>query len=100
MDAPNWPWLPGEVIDLTASTDSPLSANPPPLPFDLGQLEPQPGTESDPMNVDPPHKRRSVGFRRVRTVHDLQPRVDVHPGSRRMGADGIYLSVSKPLTFA
>ena len=45
------------------------------------------------MAVDPPPKRRAPGFRRVRTVHDLQPRLDVSPLGRRMGADGVYLAV-------
>lgn len=45
------------------------------------------------MAVDPPPKRRAPGFRRVRTVHDLQPRLDVSPVGRRMGADGVYLAV-------
>ena len=48
------------------------------------------------MAVDPPPKRRAPGFRRVRTVHDLQPRLDVSPQGRRMGADGVYLSVRAP----
>lgn len=47
------------------------------------------------MIVDSP-KRRPVGFRRVRTAHDMQPRLDVLPGTRRMGPDGSYLSVSAP----
>lgn len=46
------------------------------------------------MAVDPPPKRRAPGFRRVRTAHDLQPRLDVSPAGRRMGTDGVYLSVS------
>ena len=46
------------------------------------------------MAVDPPPKRRAPGFRRVRTTHDLQPRLDVSPAGRRMGTDGVYLSVS------
>ena len=49
--------------------------------------------QDHPMAVDPPPKRRAAGFRRVRNVHDLQPRLDVSPVGRRMGADGVYLSV-------
>lgn len=49
------------------------------------------------MVVDPP-KRRSVGFRRARNSHDLQPRLDVLPGSRRMGPDGAYLSPLRQIT--
>jgi dual specificity protein kinase YAK1 len=46
------------------------------------------------MVVDPPPpKRRASGFRRVRTVHDLQPRTDIPTTGRRMGSDGVYLSV-------
>jgi hypothetical protein len=46
------------------------------------------------MAVDPPpQKRRASGFRRVRTAHDLQPRLDASIVGRRMGADGQYLSV-------
>jgi dual specificity protein kinase YAK1 len=46
------------------------------------------------MVVDPPpQKRRASGFRRVRTAHDLQPRIDIPPSGRRMGSDGAYLSV-------
>jgi dual specificity protein kinase YAK1 len=46
------------------------------------------------MVVDTPPKRRPVGFRHVRTVHDLLPKIDVPPGGRRMAQDGTYLSVS------
>ncbi|KAJ7680557.1 kinase-like domain-containing protein [Mycena polygramma] len=51
------------------------------------------------MAVDPPpQKRRASGFRRVRTAHDLQPRLDVPVQGRRMGADGHYLSPLRQLT--
>lgn len=51
------------------------------------------------MVVDPPPpKRRASGFRRVRTVHDLQPRTDIPPTGRRMGSDGVYLSPLRQLT--
>ncbi|KAJ7703000.1 kinase-like domain-containing protein [Mycena rosella] len=51
------------------------------------------------MTVDPPpQKRRASGFHRVRTVHDLHPRLDVPVQSRRMGADGAYLSPLRQLT--
>ncbi|KAF7306059.1 Protein kinase [Mycena chlorophos] len=51
------------------------------------------------MAVDPPpQKRRSSGFRRVRTAHDLQPRLDLPVGGRRMDADGAYLSPLRQLT--
>ncbi|KAJ3514119.1 hypothetical protein NLJ89_g2567 [Agrocybe chaxingu] len=52
----------------------------------------------EPMAVDPPPKRRAPGFRRVRTVHDLQPKLDTTPAGRRMGADGTYLSPLRQLT--
>lgn len=46
------------------------------------------------MSIDvPPPKRRASGFRRVRNVHDLQPRTDIPTTGRRMGSDGAYLSV-------
>ncbi len=52
-----------------------------------------------PMAVDPPPpKRRASGFRRVRTVHDLQPRVDSGSLNRRVTSDGVFLSV-RPLFF-
>ncbi|KAF9010538.1 kinase-like domain-containing protein [Cyathus striatus] len=52
------------------------------------------------MAVDPPPSRkpRAAGFRRVRTAHDLQPRVDMPPAGRRMGSDGTYLSPLRQLT--
>ncbi|KAH9485119.1 Serine/threonine-protein kinase ppk15 [Psilocybe cubensis] len=50
------------------------------------------------MAIDPPPKRRAPGFRRVRTAHDLQPRLDVTPTGRRMGSDGTYLSPLRQLT--
>ncbi|KAJ6499048.1 kinase-like domain-containing protein [Mycena sanguinolenta] len=51
------------------------------------------------MAVDPPpQKRRASGFRRVRTAHDLQPRLDAPVVNRRMGADGLYLSPLRQLT--
>lgn len=46
------------------------------------------------MLVDAPPKRRAAGFRRVRTSHDLQPRMDISSSNRRMTSDGVYLSVS------
>jgi dual specificity protein kinase YAK1 len=46
------------------------------------------------MAIDSPPKRRAPGFRRIRTQQDLQPRLDIPPTGRRMGADGQYLSVS------
>lgn len=54
---------------------------------------PQYYSQEQQMAVDPPPKRRASGFRRVRTVHDLQPRVDSSSVNRRVTADGIYLSV-------
>ncbi|KAF8919835.1 kinase-like protein [Mucidula mucida] len=43
-------------------------------------------------------KRRPTGFRTVRSNHDLQPRTDLQPQGRRMGADGTYLSPLRQLT--
>jgi dual specificity protein kinase YAK1 len=45
------------------------------------------------MAVDPTPKRKPSGFRRVRTVHDLQPRVENASLGRRVSAEGTYLSV-------
>lgn len=72
------------------------SASNPPTP--LSYLHAQnPGSQyysqEQAMLVDPPPKRRASGFRRVRTAHDLQPRLDIPPTGRRMGGDGTYLSV-------
>ncbi|KAJ7647142.1 kinase-like domain-containing protein [Roridomyces roridus] len=51
------------------------------------------------MPVDPPPpKRRADGFRRVRSTHDLHPRLDASVHGRRMGADGVYLSPLRQLT--
>ncbi|KAJ7217860.1 hypothetical protein GGX14DRAFT_561219 [Mycena pura] len=56
-------------------------------------------TPDSAMAVDPPpQKRRASGFRRVRTAHDLQPRLDVPVIGRRMSADGNYLSPLRQLT--
>ena len=53
------------------------------------------------MVVDmPPQRRRVSGFRRVRSVHDLQPRLDLEPAGRRMSSHGAYLSVRSTYTFA
>lgn len=49
------------------------------------------------MAVDPPTKRRPIAFRRVRTVHDLFPKLDAPITGRRMSHDGIYLSVRSQL---
>jgi dual specificity protein kinase YAK1 len=52
------------------------------------------------MVVDmPPQRRRVSGFRRVRGVHDLQPRLDLEPAGRRMASSGSYLSVTLYLLF-
>ncbi|KXN91029.1 Serine/threonine-protein kinase ppk15 [Leucoagaricus sp. SymC.cos] len=50
------------------------------------------------MAVDPPPKRRTSGFHRVRTIHDLQPRIENNVLSRRATADGVYLSPLRQLT--
>ena len=48
------------------------------------------------MLVDmPPQRRRVSGFRRVRSVHDLQPRLEIEPAGRRMASNGAYLSVRR-----
>lgn len=49
--------------------------------------------QDQPMVLDLPQKRRASGFRRIRSSHDLQPRVDAQVTGRRMAADGVYLSV-------
>lgn len=50
------------------------------------------------MLVDmPPQRRRVSGFRRVRSAHDLQPRLDIEPAGRRMASSGAYLSVRRHL---
>lgn len=50
--------------------------------------------QDQPMVLDVPPKHRAPGFRRVRTVHDLQPRLDIPTTGRRMASDGTFLSVS------
>jgi len=72
------------------------SASNPPTP--LSYLHSQsPGlqyySQEQAMVIDPPQKRRASGFRRVRTALDIQPRTDMPPSGRRMGSDGVYLSV-------
>ncbi|CAK5281785.1 unnamed protein product [Mycena citricolor] len=67
----------------------------------LSYLHPSPGyyTPDSAMAVDPPpQKRRVPGFRRIRGAHDLQPRTDIPATSRRMAADGTYLSPLRQLT--
>lgn len=72
-----------------STSNPPTPASYPHPPQSSSQYYPQ-----DPsMLVDPPQKRRASGFRRVRTLHDLQPRADVPFAGRRMGSDGTYLSV-------
>ena len=90
------PHLPVQVnTHLTGGPNIKASISNPSTPMSyMGSTTPGSHYYSDqPMMVDRPPKRRASGFRRVRTVHDLQPRPDVLPGSRRMGADGVYLSV-------
>ncbi|TFK25163.1 kinase-like protein [Coprinopsis marcescibilis] len=77
----------------------PISSPPTPMSFMQGAV---PGShyysQDQSMLVDPPPKRRASGFRRVRTVHDLQPRLDISPNARRMASDGTYLSPLRQLT--
>ncbi|KAJ2917744.1 hypothetical protein MD484_g2632, partial [Candolleomyces efflorescens] len=95
------PHLPVQVnTHLTGGPNIKASISNPSTPMSyMGSTTPGSHYYSDqPMMVDRPPKRRASGFRRVRTVHDLQPRPDVLPGSRRMGADGVYLSPLRQLT--
>lgn len=50
------------------------------------------------MLVDAPPKRRAPGFRRVRTSHDLQPRLDISNSNRRVTSDGVFLSPLRQIT--
>ncbi|KAF8635188.1 hypothetical protein AX17_003964 [Amanita inopinata Kibby_2008] len=75
----------------------------PPTP--ISYLHPAQGPTShyyaqdQPMLVDmPPQRRRVSGFRRIRTIHDLQPRHDLEPTNRRMASNGFYLSPLQQLT--
>ncbi|KAM6502043.1 Protein kinase-like domain containing protein [Amanita muscaria] len=45
-----------------------------------------------------PQRRRISGFHRVRTAHELQPRLDLEPTGRRMASNGSYLSPLQQLT--
>lgn len=87
VDAPSWPWLPGEVIDLTEFNDSP-SANLTPLHLDLDQLKAQLGGGGDAMNVDrpqppvqserqsaPPERKRSLSAQADSDVEGLRKRM-------------------------
>jgi len=65
----------------------------PPTPLSYMQQSHYPQDQN--MMVDPPQRRRASGFRRVREVRDLQPRLDIPPTGRRMASDGTYLSVSR-----
>lgn len=49
--------------------------------------------QDQPMVVDAPPPRREYGFRRVKSPRDLRPRADAQTTGRRMGNDGVYLSV-------
>ncbi|KAF8210574.1 hypothetical protein K438DRAFT_1809926 [Mycena galopus ATCC 62051] len=99
---PAAPYTPGNYPPSTPYLDGPPRSNPPtPLSY-LHPTQTPAGyyaQDGQQMAVDPPpQKRRASGFRRVRTAHDLQPRLDAPVGSRRMGADGAYLSPLRQLT--
>ncbi|KAK7472731.1 dual specificity protein kinase yak1 [Stygiomarasmius scandens] len=68
----------------------------PPTPLSYMQQSHYPQDQN--MMVDPPQRRRASGFRRVREVRDLQPRLDIPPTGRRMASDGTYLSPLQQLT--
>mgnify|MGYP001197132647 CR=1 FL=1 len=92
------PHLPSQVnTHLSSGPKIQTSISNPPTPMSYMPTS-TPGShyysQDTAMSVDPPAPRRSVGFRRVRNAHDLQPRLDLIPAGRRMGADGTYLSVS------
>ncbi|KAG6833539.1 hypothetical protein H0H87_005190 [Tephrocybe sp. NHM501043] len=75
------------------SRQNPGSNPPTPLSYLHSQSPASQFYSQDQMAVDPPpQRRRPAGFRRVRTVHDLQPRTDVPITGRRMTSDGTYLS--------
>lgn len=71
-----------------------------PMSFMAAQQSPGPSyySQDQQMAVDPSPKRRASGFRRVRTVHDLQPRVENINLGRRVSAEGTYLSPLRQLT--
>jgi len=91
----------------TISMKSSLSTPSTPLSYGAGSVTLSPNSSlgsavthgphyyphDQPMVVDSPPKRRPVGFRHVRTLHDLQPKLDAPPAARRMAQDGTYLSV-------
>ncbi|KDR75192.1 hypothetical protein GALMADRAFT_226853 [Galerina marginata CBS 339.88] len=93
---PMQPHLTAQTIGLKSSVSNP------PTPLSYMHPNSSQGSHYYPqdqaMAVDPPPKRRAPGFRRVRTVHDLQPRPDASPTGRRMGSDGAYLSPLRQLT--
>lgn len=86
---------------------SPYSPHPPSFAYPMDTTSPPPPMKSSPSTPfygDHPMasldiaKRRPTGFRTVRSNHDLQPRTDLQPQGRRMGADGTYLSPLRQLT--
>lgn len=97
--SPHPPALQTHLSAHPTSRQNPVSNPPTPLSYLHSQSPASQFYSSDQMAVDPPpQRRRPFGFRRVRTVHDLQPRTDVPITGRRMTSDGTYLSVSD-LTF-
>ncbi|KAL0956418.1 hypothetical protein HGRIS_002566 [Hohenbuehelia grisea] len=75
----------------------PVSHPSTPLSY-LHQTSGSPYYGDQPMAVDAAPPKRRAGLRRIRDARELQPRVDVQPGARRMGSDGTYLSPLRLLT--
>ncbi|KIJ49669.1 hypothetical protein M422DRAFT_161158 [Sphaerobolus stellatus SS14] len=50
------------------------------------------------MNVEPPPRRRPVGFKRVRDVRELRPYINPQPQGKRMDQAGNYVGPLRALT--
>lgn len=71
----------------------PSSHSNPATPFSMQHPQYYSSSQSDQMNVEPPVRRRSVGFQRVRDARELRPYMNSISGNRRVDLNGVYVSV-------
>lgn len=93
----SYPSLDTHQLSVTAPS-RPSSHSNPSSPFShahgqISHSQYYPSPQADQMVLEPPPRRRSVGFKRVRDVRELRPIVAAVPQGRRMDHAGNYIGV-------
>ncbi|GJJ06324.1 hypothetical protein Clacol_000515 [Clathrus columnatus] len=98
----SYPSMDTHQLSVTAPTRPSSHSNPSsPFPHAHGQVSHSQYYSSpqvDQMVIEPPPRRRSVGFKRIRDVRELRPHVTSIPQGRRMDHTGNYVGPLRALT--